>query len=158
MVVKDQESAIQWADSLVNDEARAAAISATYQRWSLSDSDGAIRDILAHYPDDLELVADLFAGSSYERAGSSTQSWDTALTLKNESARAYALNGLLEPMLLFHGLDTTLQHINSLPAGSLERETAEQTLVEVVKRPVVGRRLEELERIAQENAQEAEGS
>ena len=151
-------AAIEWADSLVNDEARAAAISATYQRWSISDFDGAVGDILAAYPDDLQLVADVFSGTTYERAGSAVQYWDRALELENESARSYALTGLLEPMLLSGGLEVTQNHINSLPSGSVERESAERTLAEVVTRPVIGKRLEEMARIAEENAQTETGS
>ena len=151
--LEDKTEAIQWADSLLNDEARAAAISAVYQKWSVDDPQGAIDDILAYYPDSLELVADAFKGPAEARAASASHYWGEAEKLENDSARAYAITGLIEPMLLQHGMETTRERINSLPAGSLERQAAESTVLEIAKRPIVAQRLKDLAEIAQERAE-----
>lgn len=157
-MVIEQRAAIQWADNLQNEDALSAAILVTYQRWGVNDLDGAVEDVLTHYPDDLQHVAEIFKGASADRAGSAVYFWDQALAIENEPARAQAISGLLEPMLLSHGLETTRQHINALPEDSLEYEVAEQALIEVMKSPVVAQRLSDMQQGAKEDALDARPS
>ncbi len=133
--------AIRWADALANPTLRSEAIAAVYQTWAHGDPEKAIQDILKAYPENPELIAQVFGGAAEHHGSGPATHWDTAQKLTNESARAYAISALIEPLLLTVGQKETASRIAALPTGSLEKKVAEISLASALQKPEVAGRL-----------------
>lgn len=135
------QQAVTWANSLSNPTASGQATAAVFQQWGKQNPDDAIQNALTAYPNAPQVMADVFTGAANQYGGAASGYWETACNLQNPNASAFAIAGLIEPMLLASGLADTQAKIAALPANSVQQIVAEAILKSNMANPQVAKQV-----------------